>query len=139
MIKAGVRGRNNAKKYNVHSFAGRYFPAFRLGDISRWKVNAGSGNSCQILQVFGDFTGPLGEDVSKQMGRLQCGMCLGLFPSCVNTVQPKNAPIWVGWLHSEMCAAPSAAAKGGSFSGKKIDTRVVLVLRLNQRGRKMEI
>lgn len=39
---------------------------------------------------LGDFTGPLAGDASKRMVGLQCGMCLGFFPSCVNSVQAKK-------------------------------------------------
>lgn len=39
---------------------------------------------------LGDFTGPLAGDASKPVVGLQCGMCLGFFPSCVNTVQAKK-------------------------------------------------
>lgn len=48
-------------------------------------LDAPDADSCQILQVSGDFTGPLAGDASKRMVGLQCGMCLGLFPSCGNT------------------------------------------------------
>lgn len=53
-------------------------------------LDAPDADSCQILQVSGDFTGPLAGDASKRMVGLQCGMCLGFFPSCVNTVQAKK-------------------------------------------------
>lgn len=42
-------------------------------------VDAPDADSCQILQVSGDFTGALDGDASNRMVGLQCGMCLGVF------------------------------------------------------------
>lgn len=68
-------------------------------------VDAPDADSCQILQVSGDFTGALDGDVSNRMVGLQCGMCLGDFPSCVNTVQSKK------------CSDPGRAAAQRNVTG----------------------
>lgn len=97
--------------------------------------DAGSGDSCQILQVSGDFPGPLDGDVSKRLVCLQCGMCLRVFPSNVNTVlsRKKNVLILVEWLHSEnvtgSCCAFTAEKQ---LCRIKTGTRVVGFLRLKQ-------
>lgn len=75
------------------------------------------------------------------MVRLQCGMCLGLFPSCVNTVQSKKCSDFSRLVAQRNVTGSFCASEkmGEAFLEEKIDTRAVLVLCLNQRGRKMEI
>lgn len=72
---------------------------------------------------LGDFTGPLAGDASKRRVALQCCMCLGFFPSCVNTVQGDKKK---GSDFSRVVArrngtgsfcAPTAKKKRGSVSG----------------------
>lgn len=62
------------------------YVSYRLVDAP----DAGSGDSCQILQVSGDFPAPLDGSVSKRLVCLQHGMCLRVFPSYVNTVLSKK-------------------------------------------------
>lgn len=75
------------------------------------------------------------------MVRLQCGMCVGVFPSCVNTVQSKKCSDFSRLVAQRNVTGSFCASekKGEVLPEKKIDTRAVLVLRLKQRGRKMEI
>lgn len=84
-------------------------------------LDAPDADSCQILQVSGDFTGPLAGDASKRRVALQCCMCLGFFPSCVNTVQGEKIK---GSDFSRVVArrngtgsfcAPTAKKKGEAF------------------------
>lgn len=110
-------------------------------------LDAPDADSCQILQVSGDFTGPLAGDASKRMVGLRCRMCLGFFPSCVNTVREKkkmlrfqSAGCTAKWDWVLLCpdSEREREKKGKRFRNKP-DTRVVLVLLLTQRGGKMEI